>query len=71
MLEKIIYIADFIEPNRDLLPEIDVIRQEAYTDLDKCLLHILHNSVNHLSKKGAVIDPLTQQTYEYYKKLEQ
>lgn len=70
-LEKIIYIADFIEPNRDLLPEIDVIRQEAYTDLDKCLLHILHNSVNHLSKKGAVIDPLTQQTYEYYKKLEQ
>lgn len=65
-LEKILYIADFIEPNRDMLPEMEIIRKEAYSDLDKCLVHILHNSVNHLSKKGAVIDPLTQETYEYY-----
>lgn len=65
-LEKILYIADFIEPNRDILPEMEIIRKEAYTDLDKCLIHILQNSVNHLNKKGAVIDPLTQKTYEYY-----
>ncbi len=67
-LEKIIYIADFIEPNRDILPEMDIIRKDAYIDLDKCLLHILSNSMKHLCKKGAVIDPLTQITYEYYKK---
>lgn len=66
-LEKIVYIADFIEPNRDVLPDMDIIRQEAYTDLDFCLLHILRNSMNHLCKKGAVIDPLTQETYAYYK----
>lgn len=68
-LEKIIYIADFIEPNRNILPDMDIIRKEAYTDLDQCLLHILHNSMKHLCKKGAIVDPLTQETYECYKKL--
>lgn len=65
-LEKIIYIADFIEPNRNKLPEMDEIRKEAYTDLDICLLHILRNCMKHLCKKGAVVDPVTQETYEYY-----
>ena len=65
-LDKIIYIADYIEPNRTVLPDMDIIRKEAYTDLDKCLLHILRNSVNYLGKKGSVIDPVTQETYEYY-----
>ena len=66
-LEKIIYIADFIEPNRNMLSEMDIIRKEAYTDLDTCLLHILHNSMNHLCKKGSVVDPLTNETYKYYR----
>lgn len=65
-LDKIIYIADFIEPNRTPLPEMDEIRKEAYTDLDVCLLHILRNCMNHLCKKGAVVDPVTRETYEYY-----
>jgi len=69
VLEKIIYIADYIEPNRDMLPEMEDIRKEAYTNLDMCLLHILRNSVSYLNKKGAVIDPLTKVTYEYYDKL--
>lgn len=68
-LEKIIYIADYIEPNRNVLPEMEVIRREAYTDLDKCLVHILRNCVEYLDKKGAVVDPMTQETYEYYSKL--
>lgn len=69
-LEQIIYIADYIEPNRDMLPDMEIIRKEAYTDLNQCLLHILRNSVNYLSNKGAVIDPLTQETYEYYRNLD-
>ena len=66
LLEKIIYIADYIEPNRNLLPEMDEIRVEAYTDLDKCLLHILKNCVEYLDRKGSFIDPVTRETYEYY-----
>ncbi len=70
-LEKIVYIADYIEPNRTELPEMDIIRQEAYSDLDQCLLHILHNSVHYLCKKGAAVDPITNKTYEYYSHLRQ
>ncbi|MCM1159297.1 MAG: bis(5'-nucleosyl)-tetraphosphatase (symmetrical) YqeK [Bacteroidales bacterium] len=70
-LEKIIYIADFIEPNRAVLPEMDIIRKEAYMDLDQCLLHILQNSMHYLSKKGAALDPITKETYEYYRTLRQ
>ena len=70
-LEKIIFIADYIEPNRTELPEMDMIRKEAYSDLDQCLLHILHNSVHYLCKKGAAVDPITKKTYEYYSHLRQ
>lgn len=68
-LEKIIYIADFIEPNRTILPEMDVIRKEAYNDLDQCLLHILYGNIHYLGKKGATVDPVTKETYEYYNNL--
>lgn len=66
-LEKIIYIADYIEPNRNMLPEMDIIRKEAYQDLDRCLLHILHNTVHYLEKKGNMVDPITKDTYRFYK----
>ncbi|MDE5864266.1 MAG: bis(5'-nucleosyl)-tetraphosphatase (symmetrical) YqeK, partial [Lachnospiraceae bacterium] len=70
LLEKIIYIADYIEPNRNMLPEMEIIRQEAYTNLDKCLLHILDNCVHYLGKKGAAVDPITLETYEYFSSLD-
>ena len=69
LLEKIIYIADYIEPNRNMLPEMEIIRKEAYSDIDVCLLHILKNCVNYLGKKGSAIDPLTQETYDYYRNI--
>ncbi len=66
-LEKIIYIADYIEPNRKPLPEIEEIRREAYKDLDKCLVHILKNIVSYLEKRDKdSIDPVTKETYQYY-----
>lgn len=68
-LEKIIYIADYIEPNRTVLPEMDIIRREAYTDLDTCLLHILHNVMHYLGKKGSHIDTITKETFEFYSAL--
>ncbi len=67
LLEKIIYIADFIEPNRKPLEDMETIRKEAYTDIDKCLAHILHNSVIYLKTIGKEIDDATMIAYEYYK----
>ncbi len=67
LLEKIIYIADFIEPNRKPLEDMDTIRKEAYSDIDRCLAHILHNSVIYLKTIGKEIDDATMIAYEYYK----
>ena len=65
-LDKVIYIADFIEPNRKMLPEMDAIRKEAFIDLDTCLLHILSNILEYLKRKGETIDEISEQTYDYY-----
>ncbi len=67
LLEKIIYIADFIEPNRKPLEDMSTIREEAFTDIDRCLAHILHNSVIYLKTIRKEIDDATMIAYEYYK----
>lgn len=68
LLEKIVYIADFIEPNRKPIEGLEEIRKEAFTDIDKCLAHILHDSVIYLKTIGKEIDEMTTTAYEYYKK---
>lgn len=67
-LDKIIYIADFIEPNRLEIPNLDYIRHLAFIDLDECLYTILTATLHYLNSKDAVIDNLTEQTYSYYKR---
>ncbi len=70
-LDKVIYIADYIEPNRKPLPEIDMIRKEAFENLDKCLIHILNNTIGYLKQIAPdTIDPITMETYTYYIKKE-
>lgn len=69
-LEKIIYIADYIEPNRKMLPGLSMIRSMAFRDLDRTLVMILTHTLSYLTKKGASIDPLTSETYQYYKEHE-
>ena len=69
MLQKIIFVADYIEPNRDdIIPYIDRIQELAFKDLDKCVLEILERSLKYLEKKGKEIDPLTKYTRDWYKK---
>lgn len=65
-LEKIVFIADFIEPNRKPLEHMNEIRKEAYKNLDKCMLYILRDTLNYLKNIDKECDPMTQKTYEYY-----
>lgn len=67
-LDKIIYIADYIEPGRCEAPNLTRIRQLAFEDLDECLYKILTDSLDYLAKKDAVLDPMTKKTFEYYKR---
>ena len=66
-LEKIIYIADYIEPGRKQAPNLAVIRKLAFQDLDLALVKILSDTLDYLKTTNTDIDPMTQQTYDYYK----
>ncbi len=72
VLEKIIFIADYIEPNRKSIPNLEKIRKEAYRNLDKTVAMILSNTLNYLmeTKGKEDIDPATINSYEYYKQKE-
>ena len=65
-LDKIIYIADYIEPNREKAPNLEEIRKMAFEDLEQTMLKILSDTLNYLEKKGGEIDPLTLETYQYF-----
>ncbi len=66
-LDKIIYIADYIEPGRKEAPNLAKIRELAYVDIDRCLVTILEQTISYLKTRKEVIDPMTEQTYYYYK----
>ena len=66
LLDKIIFVADYIEPNRKMIRDLTEIRREAYENLDKCILHILENTLEYLIYKDTIIDELTKETYDFY-----
>lgn len=68
ILEKIIYISDYIEPNRMPLPRIELVRKESFHNLDYAMELILEDCLNHLIENGGAIDPMTHITYEFYHK---
>lgn len=66
-LEKIIYIADYIEPTRAYFEGVYKARELAYKDLDKAMEYILHSTIQFNTKKGRIIHPLSIESYNYYK----
>ena len=66
LLEKMIFIADYIEPNRVDIPDLTGIRELAFTDLDAAVAAACRNSIDHLERSSRVIDGITVSTYEYY-----
>ena len=67
LLDKIIYIADYIEPNRNQAPRLEYIREIAFKDIDLCIAEILSDTINYLNNRSNEIDPITYLTYEHYK----
>lgn len=69
VLEKIVYIADYIEPMRDKAPNLKSIRQLAFSDLDECMYEILKDTLAYLEENPKDLDNTTREAYEYYKDL--
>lgn len=69
LLDKIIYIADYIEPNRNKAPDLEQVRAMAFVDLDRTMLHILEGTLSYLEEGRGEIDPLTAETGTYFREL--
>ncbi|MDO4300894.1 MAG: bis(5'-nucleosyl)-tetraphosphatase (symmetrical) YqeK [Clostridia bacterium] len=70
MLEKIIFIADYIEPNRDYFQGLDKVRELAYKDINKAVICSLENTINYNKHKKRIIHPLGIAALEYLKEEE-
>lgn len=68
LLDKILYLSDFIEPRRDKLPMLAQIRKLAFENLDEALFHAMESSLKYLEKSGGYADNMTKKAYEYYKR---
>ena len=69
LLEKIVYIADYIEPARDKAPHLAEIRKLAFQDLDECIYEILEDTLLYLDKNPDDIDSTTKDAFDYYNDL--
>ena len=66
-LDKIIYIADYIEPRRNKAANLAHMRQLAFIDLDRALYEIMAGILQYLEETHAAIDKQTQEACIYYR----
>ena len=64
LLEKIIYVADYMEPNRDF-PGVEDLRRLAFSDLDAALKLGLEMTLEHLKRQGAEVSPESREALAY------
>ncbi|GIN75029.1 hypothetical protein CHCC14820_3640 [Bacillus paralicheniformis] len=62
LLEKVIYVADYIEPGRRF-PGVEEVRTLAEEDLDLALIQALKNTITFLISKNQAVYPETVATY--------
>ncbi|HHZ03149.1 MAG TPA: HD domain-containing protein [Tissierellia bacterium] len=66
LLEKIIYIADKIEPGRNY-EGVEELRKIAYLDLNKALIMSLENTIDYVEKRNMELDMESVKALNYLK----
>ncbi|MBM7691837.1 putative HD superfamily hydrolase involved in NAD metabolism [Peribacillus deserti] len=64
LLEKVIYLADYIEPGRSF-PGVDEVRKTASEQLDSALTEAMRNTIIFLMNRNQSIYPATFKAYNY------
>ena len=67
LLEKIIYVADYMEPNRSF-SGVEALRELAFTDIDAALKLGLEMTLEHLNEQGAEVSPASQNALAWLKR---
>lgn len=68
LLDKVVYLADYIEPGRRF-PGVDEVREFAKANLNQALVQAIKNSIQFLMKKNQPVYPDTIYTYNDLVKL--
>ena len=68
-LEKVMYMADYMEPNRDF-PGVERLRELAYSDLDAAMHLGLQMSLDDIRAQGNIPHPNSLEALEFYRKRE-
>lgn len=58
LLGKIVFMADYMEPNRSF-PGVDEVRREAHSNIDRALLLALDRTIKYVMMRGAYVHPDT------------
>ncbi len=69
LLEKIVFVADYIEPRRNKAANLSKLRQMAFIDLDRTVYEIMDQTLRYLKTKKAPIDSTTKKSCDYYRAL--
>jgi putative HD superfamily hydrolase of NAD metabolism len=69
LLEKIIYLADYIEVRRGEREELEEIRRIAFYDLDTAVYKTLQATIQYVEKKGQAMCSLSLEALQYYRDL--
>lgn len=64
VLEKIIYVADYMEPNRDF-PGVEELRRLAYSDLTGALKLGLEMTLEHLNRQGNEVSKASMEALSF------
>lgn len=64
LLDKILYVADYIEPGRYKAERLYEMRKLSFIDLDLACFSIMESILNYLESTNCVIDPTTREACE-------
>lgn len=65
LLETILYVADYMEPNRDF-PGVERLRQAAFQDIQAALKLGLEMTLEHLKNQGSEVSPQSQEALDWF-----
>ena len=68
-LDKILYLADFIEPTRREFEGLEKLRSLCFSDLDEAMLFAINLSISFVTGKGKTLHEQTIKTKAYFTKL--
>ena len=68
LLEEIIFIADYIEPNRKMIDGLERIRSLAFDKKELAIAEISRATLDYVGKSERPLDKMTEETYEFYKR---